>query len=484
MATLQERIRAARDKSKANLPTWKREAFKPSKDFKIKNLPKQLYPYQLEGVEFLNQHNGNAILGDDMGLGKTAQIIAYLQHNQDIRPALVLCKSALKLKWSIETFAFAERKVCNTAYILNGRKHKNIQEVLLKGDGMPSFIEHKKLPKTGIFIINYDIFENWIEEIIKLKPMIIIIDEAQYVRSTKTKRWAAFCDIKEETGCKRFIPTTGTLLENRPMDIFNAINLVAPEMFPNYFTFGKRYCNGRKRAFGWDFTGKSNLKELFTRLSSIMIRRHKKDVLKDLPPKTRTIIPLEIDMKAYTAIEKSAEKLSQAKREMMLQAAAEGKLDAAMDWIEDFLSSGDKLVVFAFHKKIVNGIYEEFKEWAIKVDGATSAKAKGEAEYIFQNDPKVKLLVGNLKSAGEGLTLTEAYATATVELLDHSPSLHLQAEDRVLRIGQTAEGVFAYYFVAVGTIDEENIVELERRSKIASAVLDGKTNGQFELKED
>lgn len=483
MTTMQTRIRAslaAKQKRTGLNQNVQREIYKPTGELKIKNLPVALYPYQVEGVEFISHNDGCCILGDDMGLGKTAQVIAYLQYNQKVRPALILCKATLKLKWAIETFMFAERKAINTAYVLNGRKNKSIEEVHLKGDGTVITSNVRNIPTTGIFIINYDIFENWQEEIIKLKPEIIVLDEAQYVKSIKTKRFKTLKEVKKKTGLKRFLPTTGTLLENKPMDVFNAINLVAPDMFPNAFQFGKRYCAGHQTPFGWDFSGKSNTKELYEKLKPIMIRRMKSEVLKDLPPKVRTIIPLEIDMKEYKAIENSNAK-GTSKREALLQAAARGKLDSALDWIEDFLATGEKLVVFAWHKEIVETVYQEFKKWAIKVDGTTSAKDKQQAEYKFQNEKNCRLLVGNLLSAGEGLTLTAAYATATIELLDHTPTKHLQAEDRVLRIGQKADSVFAYYFMAIGTIDEENIIELQKRSKIAGKVLDGKNKGDFTL---
>ena len=481
---IRERIRTLYGKKKAvrgETMTFPKP-FKPSGTFKLKNVPLKLYPFQVEGVEFLHINNGCCILADDMGIGKTAQILAYLHHNPKLRPALIICKATLKLKWAKETFMFMERRVENTAYVLNGRTQKSIQEIYLKGNGKLAFTEHEELPETGIIIINYDIIEDWSKALSLLPIKQIALDEAHNVKSTGTKRYKALKLIRKKTSCKKIIPTTGTLLENRPMDLYNAISMVAPAMFKNKLIFGKRYCNGKKTPFGWDFSGASRTDELHKVMSGIMIRRKKTDVLKDLPPKTRIIIPLQIDMKGYRMIEKDLEIAGTAKREKLLQETARGKLDAFLDWVEDFLATGEKLVVFAFHKEIVQAIYEEFKPWAIKVDGSTSAAKKQEAEEVFQTNKKVRLLVGNLKSAGEGLTLTAAYATATVELLDHTPSLHLQAEDRVLRIGQTADAVFAYYFMAVGTIDEENIIELERRSKTAAEVLDGETRGDFTTK--
>jgi len=478
-----ERIKALYGKKKPatkRIQHVPRDVFKPTGKLTIKNISATPYDFQLHGVEFINHHNGNCILGDDMGLGKTAQILMFLHHNPKIRPALIICKSTLKLKWARETFMFMERSKGNTAYVLNGRVKKDIQEISLTGEGKIQETIRKVLPDTGIFIINYDILDSWVKELVKLFPIHITLDEAHNIKSVKTNRYKALKTIRKKTRNTKIIPTTGTLLENRPMDLYNAISMVNPNIFKNKLYFGKRYCGGKKNGFGWDFSGKSNTDELHHILSSIMIRRKKEDVLKELPSKTRIVIPLKIDMKQYNKIE--CYESGPAKREKLLQEAARGKLDAAMDWIEEFLSSGEKLVVFAYHKEIVEKIYQEFKPWAIKVDGSTKARDKQNAEEEFQTNKKVCLLVGNIKSAGEGLTLTKAYATATIELLDHTPSLHLQAEDRVLRIGQDADAVFAYYFMAIGTIDEENIAELQKRSKIAAEVMDGKDVGDFTIK--
>ena len=104
--------------------------------------------------------------------------------------------------------------------------------------------------------------------------------------------------------------------------------------------------------------------------------------------------------------------------------------------------------------------------------GSTSTKDRQRAVDRFQEDDSVKLFVGNLKSAGKGITLTAAAATATIEF-GWSPGEHEQAEYRVLRIGQKANAVFAYYLVAPDTIDEWLMELIDTKQKRIDAIIDG-----------
>jgi len=148
--------------------------------------------------------------------------------------------------------------------------------------------------------------------------------------------------------------------------------------------------------------------------------------------------------------------------------AAVGKLDAAKEWIENFIASGQKLVVFAHHHKIIDELIDAFPQ-AVHTKG--SAEARNNAVERFQNDPKVKLFIGSLKRDGVGLTLTAASATATLEL-GWNPAAHDQAEDRVHRIGQK-DAVTAYYLLASGTVEERIASLIESKRKTVNAVADG-----------
>jgi SNF2 family DNA or RNA helicase len=286
------------------------------------------------------------------------------------------------------------------------------------------------------------------------------------------------------------IPITGTLILNRPIEMFNAINLVNPAIFPSGWRFKQRYCAPKHNGWGWNFNGASNTAELHNILTRTIMSRHlKSEVMKDLPPKIRSVVPMELDNWAdYKKAEKDiiqwlkgidperAEKASMsealARFEILKQLAAHGKLNQCIQWIETYLESGKKLVVFAWHTAIIDKLMSHFSEVAVKIDGSVSTTQRDKAVTLFQTDPKYVLLVGQIDAAGIGLTLTAAPATAFIELA-WSPGKHDQAEDRVHRIGQEADSVHAYYLLAEGTIDDDIAYLLDEKRKVLDAVLNG-----------
>lgn len=471
---------------------------KPLKDIAIPGLERELFPYQKEGVAFIESRNGRAILGDDMGLGKTAQALGYLQLHLEVRPAIIICPASLKLNWAKEIFMWTAKRDENQVYILSGRKKKLVEEVSIKGSGR-LVLTPCKMPKTGIFIINYDVTEAWVFELLKTKPQCIVSDESHYLKSVGTSRTKAVSILAKE--CPKFIALTGTLIENRPEEAYTVINLVDKKLFPSRWKFCHRYCDPVHNGFGWSFKGASHIPELFIKLKDVMIRRLKEDVLKDLPSKIRSVVPIDIDNKAeYKKAEanliqwiKENKGLAKAEQASKVEALArmnelkqlciKGKLESCLNWIEDYLESGKKLVVFCTHTWVLDAVYEEFKQWSVKVDGSVTGIKRNDAVEAFQNNPKVKLFVGNIVAAGVGLTLTASSATCFLEL-EFRPSLHRQAEDRVHRIGQTAEFVNAYYLLAANTIEEDLALLLDKKQAVVTAVLDGKEVEEISLLDD
>jgi len=266
--------------------------------------------------------------------------------------------------------------------------------------------------------------------------------------------------------------------------------LVDPSIFPSKWKYQHRYCGAKHNGFAWTFNGASNTKELHEKLKSVCIRRKKEDVLPDLPPKIRTVVPIELNNRSeYETAElnliewirttkgnKKAEKAANSEALVrineMKQLCAKGKMEGVLNWITDYLSNDQKLVVFTTHTWVLDAIVEKFKKCSVKVNGKVTGAKRDKAVELFQNDPKITLFVGDLKAAGVGLTLTAAYATATIEL-GWNASQHNQAEDRVHRIGQTNDFVNAYYLLARNTIEEELADMIDTKRKIVNQVLDG-----------
>jgi len=222
-----------------------------------------------------------------------------------------------------------------------------------------------------------------------------------------------------------------------------------------------------------------------------MIRRTKDDVLPDLPQKVRTYIPVRISMQEYHRAEndflhwyktkKGDEAMRRAaKAETIVRLgvlkclAAEGVLPSAFDWIDNFLEeSGQKLIVFYVHRVIAGALLGQYPGAAHIGSEVTDSKARQEQADRFQQDPKCRLLIGGIKPAGTGWTLTAASTTLFTEV-GWTPGEHDQAEDRVHRIGQTAQSVNAYYLIPKDTIVEETVALVEEKRKIISQIVDGK----------
>ena len=432
----------------------------------IPGLPYALKPFQKIGVGFFEHKNGRALCADEMGLGKTIQTLSWLFLHSEKRPVIIVCPSSLKLNWSWE----AQKWLINPfVQILNGEK----SNINLLGK---------------ILIINYDIISHWIEKLKMIKPQVLILDECHYIKNDKAKRTKSIKQLVK--GIPHIIALSGTPITNRPIEIYNAVNIIDNTLFPNRWAFLHRYCGAKYNGFGWDFNGATNIEELHKKLTeSIMIRRKKQDVLKELPDKTYSFVPIELENeKEYQAAESNFIQYLQqtkgvevAKRalnggilteiEILKQVAVKNKMKQAISWIHDFLESGLKLVVFAHHKFIIDQLMNEFQTIAVKIDGGVSNENRQKAVEEFQTNPNIRLFVGNIKAAGVGITLTASSNVVFLEL-PWTPGELSQAEDRCHRIGQE-DKVNIYSLLALNTIEISIARLLDEKRKVLDGVLDG-----------
>lgn len=433
------------------------------------------YPYQLKGVKLIRQFNGRALLADEMGLGKTLQSLLYIQE-KDAFPAIVICPACLKYNWQAEV-----------------RKHLGIRADIFettKPHAWSSFTRHK------IAIINYDILEGWMPYLKKMKRRLkvktVIVDECKEIKSSTSKRNKLVRKV-----CARIpnvIMIDGTPLTNRPIELYPALHILRPDIFDSRFAYGTTYCEGTVRNGKWEYRGATNLDKLHELLKeSCMIRRRKADVLKDLPAKSRYVVPLEIenrkeyekatsDFFGWLAKFGGVRKVMAAHRaDAFVQLgywkrlAAELKLKAIKEWIDNwFLTTDEKLIVFGVHKKILRPLKERYKDLSVFVDGSVTSHKRHLAIEQFNRDKRCRLGIGNIKAFGQGWSATSCSTTCHIEI-DWVPARHTQGEDRVHGIGRGVKGkaAFAYYLVAHDTIEESLCSLVQKKQKIISAVLDG-----------
>ena len=468
----------------APAPQEKRPA---SPQRKIGEAKHKLLPFQREGVDLLHEMGGRALLADEMGLGKTCQSLTWARETSDAFPVVVVCPASLKYNWELECAMWIPGL---TVQVLSGKNFKSLRN-------------------TDITIINYDILPNkyqkykrtdgktafreimgtgWVDVLTKLNPTTVIMDEAHFIKNPKAARTKGTRKLVKQA--KYRIAVSGTPITSRPIELFNALMLVAPDRCPNYVEYTMKYCGAKHNGFGWDFNGHSNEAELHERLQGIMIRRLKKDVMTELPDKIKTTIPMNLsNATAYKKAEnnfagwllehygkRKADKAANAealvKMGYLKQLCLKGKIAEAIEWATDMLESQEKLILFAIHKATVEALMEGLKKYnPVKLVGDMSPKQKQASVQAFQHDPECRLFVGNIQAAGVGHTLTESHLVGFVEM-PWTPGELDQAEDRAHRIGQT-KGVQVFYLLARESIEMELIEMLDDKRKVLDAVLDG-----------
>jgi SWI/SNF-related matrix-associated actin-dependent regulator of chromatin subfamily A-like protein 1 len=434
-------------------------------------------PYQTEGAIEIENFGGRALVGHEMGLGKSYISLLWAKWTPEARPIIIVCPASLKWNWERECSIHFGWK----ARVLEGTKPPE--------GGLSTLL-------FSIFIINYDILGPWLPFLKGIKPQLIIGDEVQAVKergAKKTKNFKELCRGIPYTLC-----LSGTPAMNRPKELWNVLNILKPKVFKYARPFHEQFCKPRWTPWGWKFDGASNLTELNKILCEhVLVRKLKKDVLKQLPPKRYMVVPLEIeDRKQYErAVNQfilwltkiSTEK---ARRAMHAQAvvkvgyltrlAAELKLKSVMEWIDNFLEDTDeKLIVFGVHRKIIHTLYERYPGISVVIDGNTPAKERLELTDKFNHGKKTRIMIGNIEAAGKGLNMTAASNVAMVEL-PWRPADVSQAVDRSHRLGQTKQ-VDCYFLVARETIETKLCEILQKKQHILSEILDGESGGDLNI---
>ncbi|KAM8807019.1 SWI/SNF-related matrix-associated actin-dependent regulator of chromatin subfamily A-like protein 1 [Eudromia elegans] len=405
-----------------------------------------LMPFQREGVNFAILRNGRLLLADDMGLGKTIQAICIAAYYRKEWPLLVVTPSSVRFTWA-EAFHrwLPSLSPGSTNVIVSGKDN---------------------LTASLINIVSFDLLSK-MDKQLKDTFQVVIIDESHFLKNVKTARCRAAMPLLK--AARRVILLSGTPAMSRPAELYTQIMAVQPAFFPQFHSFGLRYCDAKKMPWGWDYSGSSNLTELKILLEeSIMIRRLKSDVLSQLPAKQRKMVvvaPEGINAKTKAVLADAAKKMAkgyeskQQEKEALLlfyNRTAEAKIHSVVEYILELLESGkDKFLVFAHHKIVLDAVVAELEKKRveyIRIDGSTPSAERQSLCQKFQFSEKQIVAVLSLTAANMGLTLSAADLVVFAELF-WNPGILIQAEDRAHRIGQTSS-VNIHYLVAKGTADD------------------------------
>uniref|UniRef100_A0A8C1TNN9 Zinc finger, RAN-binding domain containing 3 n=1 Tax=Cyprinus carpio TaxID=7962 RepID=A0A8C1TNN9_CYPCA len=445
-------------------------------------LREKLMPFQREGVLFALSRDGRPLITDDlchqMGLGKTIQAISVACIFKQEWPLLIVVPSSLKYPWIEELEKWIPE--------LDPR---DINLVESKTDTMS--ISTSKVTILGYGLLTTDA-RPLLEALNKQRFAVILVDESHYLKSRNAARSKILVPIIQNA--KRAILLTGTPALGRPEELFMQIDALYPRRFGTWSDYAKKYCNAHYKFFGarrqWDCRGASHLDELHQRLSEIMIRRLKNQVLTQLPPKIRQRIPFDLPKDA--AKEASAsfeqwEKLMSSESENqfvevmslithMYKQTAVAKAGAVKDYIKMMLETEQlKFLVFAHHLSMLQACTEaviEAKASYIRIDGSVPSAERIQLVHRFQNDPDTRVAILSIQAAGQGLTFTAASHVVFAELY-WNPGQIKQAEDRAHRIGQTTT-VHIHYLIAKGTFDTVMWTMLNRKETVTGSALNGK----------
>src|SRR3954452_16178532 len=463
-ATRREQMRAARRRSKETVALSMAE----DASLELPPLGGELRPFQRAGVEYALAQR-RTFLADEQGLGKTVQALAALEADADAYPAVVVCPASLKLTWEREAAHWLPHR--RTA-VISGRSARGWQRA--------------EADSADIVIVNYDIVDGQLGRLAELGLRAAVFDESHYCKEPRARRTKACLRLaaRVPAGGLR-LALTGTPILNRPKELVSQLRLIG-----RLDEFGSGAAMTRR------FRGSDALERLHWHLRAhCYVRRVKADVLPQLPPKRQVTIPVDLSNEAeYRLAERNVVRCVRAQpldlRELQAKVAAalrnerlvqlnklrqlagRGKLAAALSWLDDFVESGEPLVVFADHVELQHELVARFgPDRAVHVLGSDDTRARDDAVTAFQTPDGPQVIVCSLRAAGQGLTLTRASNVAFLEL-DWTPARLAQAEDRCHRIGQ-ASAVTAWYLLAPDTIDETMADLLAAKRGVIGAVTDG-----------
>ena len=460
---------------KWNSPT-KMESIAPSPE-----LNAELRPYQQEGLSwltFLEKAGFAGILADEMGLGKTLQTLAWLQlkkSRSEGAPALIVCPTSLVENWIEE----GERFTPDLTFVnLTGNSAKRDR------------VFEKEAGDADVWVTSYAVIQRDLARYLKQPVSALVLDEAQHIKNPKTLNAKA---VKKVHAASRLV-LTGTPVENSVTDLWSIMDFLMPGYLTTQKLFKDKF-EAPIRAGGAE--AQEAQARLRKKLQPFLLRRLKKDVAKDLPPKIEKVafcrmtkdqemVYKEIAQRSKETLEASVAANGFAKSRMevlktllrLRQAschldllkipnleskAPSGKLEYFKEMLDEAIDGGHRVLVFSQFTSMLGILREELERQDLNycyLDGST--KNRMDQVRRFQGDETIPVFLISLKAGGTGLNLTGA---DTVIHFDPwwNPAVEAQATDRAYRIGQENK-VYSMKLITRDTV-EEKVLELQRRKQ-------------------
>lgn len=449
-----------------------------------------LRTYQHQGLnwlQFLREYQLNGILADDMGLGKTIQTLAHLliekQQGRLTKPVLIVAPTSVIFNWANEIDKFTPQL---SYQVLHGSKRKNNFACLENPEELET--------KVDIIITSYALITKDLEYYTEQKYYYLILDEAHYIKNTKTKLYQAFLSLKAQ----HKLCLTGTPMENHLGEFWAQFNFLLPGFLGGQRQFTKLFRTPIEKH------GELERKQLLNqRIKPFILRRTKDKIATELPPKTEIIQKLRIEGKQaelYESVRLAMDsrlkdiiadkglkrsqievldallKLRQVcnhpkllKLEGAKRVNQSAKLEYLMETLPEQIDEGRRILIFSQFTSMLSLIEAELIEAGIgyvKLTGSTTKRQ--EVVDKFQRG-EVPVFLISLRAGGVGLNLT---AADTVIHFDPwwNPAVENQATDRAYRIGQD-KPVFVYKLIIENSIEEKIQKIQQNKAELAKALL-------------
>jgi SNF2 family DNA or RNA helicase len=403
-----------------------------------------LHPFQAEGVPFLVA-NQRALLADDMGLGKTVQALAALGE-VGTWPAVIVAPPNVLFQW--------ERMI--GAFLDGGPRVHRVR-------GLTAY----DLPEAEIYLIHYGLLRGWGEVLRATGLKTVIFAEVQELRHTGTQKYSEASLLAGEA--RNCWGLSGTPIYNYGGEIWAVMNILEYHCLGDFDSFTREWGTGYQSLT----VAKPEVLGDYLRREGLMLRRRKSEVMDQLPPKRRSVIPIDHDQNEYVklagrAIEQARSYSSitdwhekgLVKRQIegaARQATGVAKAQWASQFIGSLILAGERPLIFAHH----HAVHDILHRWLNSVSQVSIATGKQTQD---QKDAAIRAFAeGHVKGIQLGLRTTagldglQGMGTCVVFCeLDWSPAVHAQCEDRLQRMGVDCarESIMCYYLVAATGSDE------------------------------
>jgi hypothetical protein len=440
-------------------------------------LKTELLPYQLDGIAF-GVGAGRAVIADDMGLGKTIQgigVAELLSQDTDISKVLIICPASLKSQWRLEIKRFSHRR-CQL--VIGSAKERAEQY-----DSSCFFT-----------VCNYEQVLRDILSIEKVKWDLIILDEGQRIKNWEAKTSRMVKALKSPFA----LVLSGTPLENRLDDIYSVVEFIDDRRLGPAFRFFNTYRVTDEKG---KLLGYKNLDELREKLKPVLLRRTRKMVLEELPPRVTEILripPTDEQLEIHNGHKRIVQTiitkkyltemdiLRLQKALLMCRMSANstflvdkqppgfstklGELDDLLGQLTD--EEDRKIVLFSEWTTMLN-LIEPILEMRqlnfVRLDGSIPQKKRQGLIHQFRKDPNCKLFI-TTNAGSTGLNLQAANTIVNVDL-PWNPAVLEQRISRVHRMGQKRP-VQVFIMVTENTLEESLLGTLAAKHELALAVLD------------